>query len=470
MAYVDELTLKQCVPVITDHSGEKPEISVNEIEDESDAKVLSNFQIARQLKEKKTKLVEALSHFPVTALWLIYEYEQRHDKKETEQRQEEDDGFISESITALAEVKKYYYRASDSFFHNAASLSDEHQHLTDALKLFPFSFHDLTRLVDILAHAYTYRSAGNPSFTFGSTGGYARILKRLQSLERRSNLVVSNFLDTVKACSGSSYDEQFLFLKISEMHIIFTQLVLAEQQWLNSREQLATANTRLVLFIANQYKGGFLEFDDLVQEGQTGLLKAVDRYDYRLGYKFSTYAGYWIRQAISRALSRCERVVRIPCGQMGVINKVFRAREQLVSQLGKDPTVNELSDFTNLPITEINTILSISQSAVSIEDSSEDEDSVFSPIDFLEQQVFTHPFGDIAQADLEQLITKAIKLLSPREAKVICGHFGIHFYHEMTLKEIGNELNLTRERVRQIQVAALNKIRMCYGHQLATCL
>jgi RNA polymerase sigma factor (sigma-70 family) len=249
------------------------------------------------------------------------------------------------------------------------------------------------------------------------------------------------------------------------MHIKFFQIVYAEHRWLSARQELAAANHRLVLFIANQYKASFLDFDDLVQEGQTGLLKAVDRFDHRLGFQFSTYAGYWIRQAISRSLSRCERLVRVPCGQVANINKVFRAKNELSSQTGKEPTVKDLAEYTKLTEDEINTILSISQTALSLEGPEDEEDS-FAPIDFLEQQVYTHAFTSIAEADLEQLLSKAIETLNPREAKIICAHFGVDADREMTLQEIGSELNLTRERVRQIQVMALSKMRENFGQQL----
>lgn len=430
--------------------------------------MISNFKVARELNEQKAKLVEALSQFPITALWLINEYEWKYNNIEAEQ--EEEGALLSESMAALINLKKYFNRASESFCQNRPSFISDKQHLTAEMRMFPFLFHDLTRLVDVIVLAYKFRGFCYQPSPSGSNIGIDPVLKRLESVKRRPSYSSSTFFNKVITSLNSLSDEQFLFLSGNEMQNVFLEMVLAEHQWLNSRERLATANTRLVLFIANQYKGGFLEFDDLVQEGQTGLLKAVDRYDYRLGYKFSTYAGYWIRQAISRALSRCERVVRIPCGQIGVINRAFRAREQLVSQLGKEPSVSELSEFTGLSTDEIATILSISQSAISIDGSSEEEESIYSPIDFLEQHIYTPPFGDIAQSDLENLITNALKLLNPREAKVICGHFGVQFEHEMTLKEIGNELNLTRERVRQIQVAALNKIKLFYGQQLATCL
>jgi RNA polymerase primary sigma factor len=225
------------------------------------------------------------------------------------------------------------------------------------------------------------------------------------------------------------------------------------------------------MYIANQYKSTFLAFDDLVQEGQVGLLKAVDRFDHRLGFQFSTYAGYWIKQSISRSLSRSERSVRIPCGQVANINKVFRAKEELYSKNGAEVSVKELADYTKFTEKEINTIISISQPPVPMEnfDDTEDENT-FAPIDFLEQQAFPSPLNDIAETELEGILAKALKMLSSREEKIICNHFGINCEGEMTLQDIGSELNLTRERVRQIQVKALNMLKMYYGKQLMSFL
>ena len=339
------------------------------------------------------------------------------------------------------------------------------QNLVTALQLFPFTFQDLTKLVDIIVYAYKFRGLCYQLSTHGVENNANLIMKRLEGLNGRSSINASKWSDILKA----DYDEQFLLLSSSDMHKYFTEVVFSEHHWLRLRQQLASANSRLVLFIANQYKGGFLDFDDLVQEGQTGLLKAVDKFDYRLGFQFSTYAGYWIRQAISRSLSRCERVVRVPCGQVANINKVFRIKDQLIAQSGREPSIKELAENTKLSNDEINTILSISQTAMPL-DGSEDDENSFAPIDFLEQQVFTHSFRKIAQSDLENLISKAIKMLNPREAKVICWHFGVDSDNEMTLQEIGAELNLTRERVRQIQVIALDKIKRSFGEQLMSFL
>lgn len=443
-------------------------ISVDTLASEDDNKVISNFQISQQLIKEKTSLIDALSQFPVTARWLLFEYEQQYANKAYEE--DEEVALLSESAAALTDVKKRYEMASQLITCSDACQTEAKQHLTEALKRYPYSFYDLSRLVDIIVYVFKLRNLCCKSPSSGSNKDSEIIKKRLDGIEFRIQSDNSQFLSLIKASLGNLEEERFLYLGGSDIKQIFPVIVMSEYRWLRSREQLTVANTRLVMFIANQYKGGFLEFDDLVQEGQTGLLKAVDRYNYQLGYKFSTYAGYWIRQAISRALSRCERVVRIPCGQIGIINKVFRIREQLIAKFGKEPSVQELSEYASLTHDEINSILTIAQSSVAIEDSSEDDDTVFSPIDFLEQQTFTHPFRDIAQSDLEKLITKAIKLLNPREARVICGHFGVQYDQEMTLKEIGNEMNLTRERIRQIQVSALNKMKQYYGAQLATCL
>ena len=162
--------------------------------------------------------------------------------------------------------------------------------------------------------------------------------------------------------------------------------------------------------------------------------------------------------------------MRVPCGQVATINKVFRTKEQFMARTGREPTIKELAECVALSNDEVHAVLSIAQTALSLEGSEEDEESSFAPIDFLEQQIFTPSFIKIAQSDLESLMSKAIKILNPREAKVICCHFGVAADKEMTLQEIGAELNLTRERVRQIQVMALDKIKRSFGEQLMSFL
>ena len=456
MAYLNARLSKQELGVVVDSVPveiEQPASSVNEVTDNAEN---SNFQIAHLLKEQKSKLINALSQFPVTALWLFNEYEQNCYLSE----QDDETALSTELTSTLANIRKYYQILSRKDSDDVAYALDK-QLLITALQLFPFTFRDLTKLVDIIVYAYKFRGLCYRLSAHGIENKQNLLMKRLEGLNGRSSINASKWSDILKA----DYDEQFLFLSSSEMHKYFTEVVFSEHHWLRLRQQLASANSRLVLFIANQYKGGFLDFDDLVQEGQTGLLKAVDKFDYRLGFQFSTYAGYWIRQAISRSLSRCERVVRVPCGQVANINKVFRIKDQFIAQTGREPSIKELAENTKLSNNEINTILSISQTAMPL-DGFEDDENSFAPIDFLEQQVFTHSFRKIAQSELENLISKAIKMLNPREAKVICWHFGVDSDNEMTLQEIGAELNLTRERVRQIQVIALDKIKRSFGEQL----
>ncbi|MGZ8186141.1 MAG: sigma-70 family RNA polymerase sigma factor [Methylobacter sp.] len=416
-----------------------------------------NFKIARNLEKGKTQLINALSHFPVTALWLLSKYEQNCYKSE-----QADSPLISEQTASI----KYYFSASQSAYRsgsNNAGYAEEKQNLVSALQCFPFSFEDLTSLTDIIIYAFKSRGLYYQSSRHSAKNHTDFITRRLGTLRQRRQLKLP---DLFKIMEIHTYDPQFLFLSRSEMHKCFADMVSAEHLWLTSRHQLAAANSGLVFLIANQYTSGFSDFDDLVQEGQTGLLKAIDRFDYRLGFQFSTYAAYWIRQAISRSLSRCERVVRVPCGQMANIYKVLRAENELSSQNGRQPSGKELAEYTTLSLEEVNNILAIAQTTLPFDNAEDDEGKSPAPIEFLEQQVFTHPFETIAESELEKLLNQAIKTLSSREKKVICSHFGINTAHEMTLQEIGTELNVTRERVRQIQIMALDKMKLSYGEQL----
>jgi len=428
-----------------------------------------NFQSAQKIRDEKIKLIEALSQFPVTALWLMNEYGQnRYKAKKTDPTADS-----AELSNNIENIKKYFALTCSSFAakeDGVVSCQDEKNLLRIELTKFPYTFEDLLKLVDIIVFAYKYRGLFYQPVSSNIKNHVGIIINRLEGVGRRAKLDAAKFYDFIKTSPANHWDEQFLFLTIGEMQVYFSDIVLAEHFWLHSRQQLTTANSRLVLFIANQYKGSFLGFDDLVQEGQIGLLKAVDRFDYRLGFQFSTYAGYWIRQSISRALSRCERAVRVPCGQVANINKVFRAKEELSLKIGGEVTVKDIAEHTKFSEEEINVILSISQPPVSLDGFDDDEENSFAPIDFLEQQAFPHPLKKIAESELESILTKALKILSTREAKIISCHFGIDCDSEMTLQDIGSELNLTRERVRQIQVKALNMLKLSYGQQLISFL
>jgi len=414
-----------------------------------------NFACARDLKAGKNQLIQVLSQFPATAAWLLTHYQQL-----APEDSDNDNTALSESTSALNVIKQTYALAQQ--YSNDLTLRTE---LSTAVQTFPFNFEELTELTELVVYAFKIRGLHYASAHSLYLEQKYLVNKRLANKPRHIAQLTQHYQQLL----ADYGDENFLFLSSQKMYELFPELVSAERLWLKSRQKLVSANARLVLFIANQYKSHFLDFDDLVQEGQTGLLKAVDRFNPDLGFQFSTYSSYWIRKAISRALSRCERVVRVPCGQMAVINRVYRAKDELTLKTGKEPTISALAEYINMSEQEINTILSISQTAMSLENVDEEEESM-APIDFLEQHTFTHAFVEIADNDLNRLLNKAIKTLNPREAKVIGCHFGLDVDHEMTLQEIGTELNLTRERVRQIQVMALNKMKRHYGEQLLSFL
>jgi RNA polymerase primary sigma factor len=446
------------------------------VSNRSDSVENLNLKLAKKQEEHKSRLIAVLSKFPVTALWVISKYEHVANHKDDH---EEEAGVPSELDVFLNDIKKHYYSFSqpdESGRLKEADYSSKKLRLATAVQQFPFAFEDLVKLVEIVVYAFNHRNLTlnlNSLSEFYNQQPQAKkhfdiVSNRLKAAAESGSIRLKKLFNTMNL---QNFDEEFLLLSADEMTELFADVVLAEHYWLSYRQQLASANSKLVLFIANQYKGNFLDFDDMVQEGHSGLLKAVDRFKFRLGFQFSTYAGYWIRQAISRALSRSERVVRIPCGQIATINRLFRAKDELTLKKGKEPTTLELSEYTNISNDEVNTLLSIAQSSVSMDgyDDEEDEHS-FAPIDFLEQKVFSQSYSMIADKQLTKLVNSSIKTLNAREAKILCSHFGIGNDQQKTLQEIGSELKLTRERVRQIQVVALNKIKMRYGEQLLSFL
>ncbi|WP_394751740.1 sigma-70 family RNA polymerase sigma factor [Crenothrix sp.] len=423
-----------------------------------------NYQLAKNLADAKADLIKSLALFPISALWLINKYEQPI--IDTAER-DEPDTTGTDLETSISQIKKDFVQlhqhAQREETNHAFYISCK-QRLMTHLQLFPYLFEDLVELAELIAYRFKVDVGLSEFLNWSSTHKTFVVDKRLKAMPTPNKTKV---LEKFTTTYHEQYSTLFLLLPTNDIYNDLSAVFVAEQCWLKGRQDLVMANNKLVSFIVNQYKGSFLDFNDLVQEGQTGLLKAVDRFDYRLGFQFSTYAGYWIRQAISRSLSRSERSVRIPCEQIANINRVYRAKDQITTRVGRDASIQEIAEQTQLSCEDINTILAIAQSAISL-DGSDDDDSekAFAPVDFLEQQTFTHAIEDIAESELEALIAEAIKTLNPREAQVVCCHFGVHSSSEMTLQEIGAEFNLTRERIRQIQVIALNKIKLNYGQQL----
>ena len=281
-------------------------------------------------------------------------------------------------------------------------------------------------------------------------------------VQKRNKLSVERILEMEKVFKSSEKTiatvEESVGISRSDLKELLQKISASDHRVKISKGELVEANLRLVVSIAKRYTNRGLQFLDLIQEGNIGLMKAVDKFEYQRGYKFSTYATWWIRQAITRAIADQARTIRIPVHMIETINKLIRSSRQLVQELGREPTPEEIAEKMEWPVDKVRKTLKVAKEPISLETPiGEEEDSHLG--DFIEDKKATSPVDAAIRYDLQRQIGAVLQSLTPREEKVLRKRFGIGETTDHTLEEVGQDFDVTRERIRQIEAKALRKLR-----------
>jgi len=369
---------------------------------------------------------------------------------------------------AMANIEKYGLKDKKTV-KVQAELADQLMEIKLAPKLFDLLVRNLRGIVTIirsqerLIMKICVRDAGMPRKDFLSSfpkseTDFAWVDKHIRAKRKHSSTLAKLKDDILRAQRKLIGVEEITHLKIAEIKEINRQMSIGEAKARRAKKEMVEANLRLVISIAKKYTNRGLQFLDLIQEGNIGLMKAVDKFEYRRGYKFSTYATWWIRQAITRSIADQARTIRIPVHMIETINKLNRISRQMLQEMGREPLPDELAERMEMPEDKVRKVLKIAKEPISMETPiGDDEDSHLG--DFIEDQTVHSPVESATSSGLKETTHNVLAGLTPREAKVLRMRFGIDMNTDHTLEEVGKQFDVTRERIRQIEAKALRKLR-----------
>jgi RNA polymerase primary sigma factor len=369
---------------------------------------------------------------------------------------------------SIANIEKYGFKDKKTVKVQDDN-ADQLMEIKLAPKLFDLLVRNLRGIVTIirsqerLIMQICVRDAGMPRKDFLSSfpkseTDFNWVDKHIRAKRKHSSTLAKLKDDILRAQRKLVGVEELTRLKISEIKEINRQMSIGEAKARRAKKEMVEANLRLVISIAKKYTNRGLQFLDLIQEGNIGLMKAVDKFEYRRGYKFSTYATWWIRQAITRSIADQARTIRIPVHMIETINKLNRISRQMLQEMGREPLPDELAERMEMPEDKVRKVLKIAKEPISMETPiGDDEDSHLG--DFIEDQTVHSPVDSATSSGLKETTHNVLAGLTPREAKVLRMRFGIDMNTDHTLEEVGKQFDVTRERIRQIEAKALRKLR-----------